>query len=88
MRQQAALPFHSTPLIRRIEERLRIDLDVYIEQAYFVQGLSQREIGDDLGVAETTVHCWRVQLGLPSWRNRQAAIALTRKLLTANRRTA
>ena len=75
-------PFSRTALVLAIEEELKIDLEVFIRDAYFVQGLPECAIAEALSVSESSVHLWRRQLRLPSFRsNRREAFELTRQLV-------
>lgn len=78
----ASLPFHETPLTRAIEAELKIDLPTYVTQAYYVAGLTQEQIANELGVGVTTINLWMRQLKLPTFMHqRREAFERTRSLL-------
>lgn len=48
----------------RIEQRLGEPLEAFLERRYVEEGKTQREIGVELGVNDSTVNRWMAALGI------------------------
>ena len=50
--------------MRRLQDRRGIDLEAFLRDRYQVQGKTQTEIADELGVDAATISRWMARLGI------------------------
>lgn len=64
MTQSSVSPTGLSRGMRRLEGRLGIDLHERIRERYVVEGKTQQQIADELGVDVATVSRWMARLGI------------------------
>lgn len=56
-------PIKSRPM-QVVERRIGRELAEFLTERYITEGRTQREIGEEVGVHETTITRWMAQLGI------------------------
>lgn len=71
----APAPIRLTPTMRRAEALIGEPLQPFIRRRFFVDGWTQKEIADALGVPAGTLSGWMVRFGISYRALAQAALA-------------
>jgi DNA-binding MarR family transcriptional regulator len=60
---QRSIYLKTRPMLK-VEQRIGEPLETFLERRYVDEGKTQREIGEELGVDDSTVNRWMAALGI------------------------